>query len=82
MTALQAGICFDAQLGIMIGGDVISCQSQIVILVHKTDIDACRARLAVVAVDTGAGDGIGRESAVDGLILFFLGCIQEFQDLI
>jgi len=45
VSALEAGIRLRAQLGIVVGGDVIASQSQIVILVHEADVDACGAGL-------------------------------------
>ena len=63
MAALEAGICFDSQFGIVVGGDVVPCQGQVVILIHKADIDACGAGLAVVAVDAGSGDSVGGKRA-------------------
>ena len=68
----QAGIRFDAQLGIMVGGDGIPSQGKVVIFVHQTDIDACRAGLAVVAVDAGSGNGVGGEGADDGIVLLLI----------
>ena len=82
MAALQASICLYGQLGIMVGGDVISCLCQIVILVYKTDIDPCGARLAVVAIHAGSANGICGETGDDGIILFLVRSIQEFQHLI
>ena len=53
MTAMQAGIRIDGQLGIMICRNAVACQSKVIIFIHKTDIDAGRAGLAMVAIHTG-----------------------------
>ena len=50
MSTVQAGICFRAQLGVVIGGNIIPRQGQIVILVHEANVDTCGAGLAVVTV--------------------------------
>ena len=82
MSALEAGICLDSQFGIVVCGDVITGQSQIVILVYEANIDASRAGLAVVAVDAGSGDGICGKGSDDRIVLLDLGGFQEFQNLI
>ena len=78
VTAMETGIGFDAELGVVVGGNFIPGLGQVVILVHQTDIDACGAGLAVVAVDAGAGNGVSGKCADDGVILFRLRGIQEF----
>ena len=82
VSALQAGICLDSQFGIVVSCDVITGQSQVVILVYKANVDACGAGLAMVAIDAGTGNGVGSKGADDGIVLFRLGGIQEFQNLI
>ena len=82
VAAVQAGVSFGGQLGIVVGGDAIAGLGQIVILIHKTNVNARRAWLAVIAVDAGSGNGIGGESTNDGIVLFFLGCLQKFQHLV
>ena len=82
VAAVETGIRLDGKLCIVIGGNGISRQSQIVILVHEANVDTGRTRLTVVAVDAGTSDGIGSEGSDDGIVLFFLSCLQEFENLI
>ena len=82
MTAVQAGVCFDGELGIVVGGDIIPGQRKVVVLVDQTDVDACRTGLAVVTVYAGAGNGVCCKAANDGIVLFFVRYSEELQHLI
>ena len=48
VTAVETGIRLNGEFGIVIGGNCIPRQCQIVILVHKSDVNARRTGLAVV----------------------------------
>ena len=74
MTAVQACIRLHAELGVMIGGNVITGQCQIVILIDKADIDTRGARLAMVAINAGSADRVGGKTANDRIILFLSVC--------
>lgn len=82
MSAVQAGICLDIELGIVVSGNDVPGLCKIVILIYQTDINACRAGLAVVAIDAGAGNGVSSKGTDNGVIFFFVGSSQEFQHLI
>ena len=58
MTAMQAGIRIYGQFGIMICRNIVACQGKVIIFIHKTDIDAGRAGLAMVAIHTGTCHGL------------------------
>ena len=62
MTAVQAGIRIYGQFGIMICRNIVACQGKVIIFIHKTDIDAGRARLTMVAIHTGTCNGDCRQN--------------------
>ena len=82
MAALQAGVGLDGQLCVVIGGNGIAGQGQVVILVHQTNINVRWAGLAVVAVDTGSSNGVGSKATNDRVVLFLVSCGEETQQRI
>ena len=63
MTAMQTVGGVQGKLGVMIRRYAVARKCEIVIFIHKTDIDAGRTGLTVVAIDAGSRNGICRKRA-------------------
>ena len=82
VTAVKAIVGIYRKLGVVVGGNFISCQSKIVILVDKTDVDPCWTGLAMVAVYADAGNGLSSKAGNHGIVLLRVGSFREVKELI
>lgn len=82
MTAVQARVGLHGQPGIVVRGNRVAREGKVVILVHKANVDARGARLAVVAIHARAGDCVRLERADDGIILLRVGGGEEVEQLV
>ena len=73
---------FDGEFGIVVGGNIISSQGQIIVLVGKTNINPCRTGLTMITIDTGSGDGVRCKGADYGIVFFPVGGVQKLQNLV
>ena len=82
MTAVQARVGLHGQPGIVVRGNRAAREGKVVILVHKADVDARRAGLAVAEIHARAGDCVRLERADDGIILLRVGGGEEVEQLV